>query len=253
MIPGFVNNSSLPAINTKSVFHNRFCSRFIVCFAILFLSCSKDDDNPVTPPVENKITVTDIDGNLYSAVTIGDQVWTTCNLKVTHYRNSDPIPNVTEDMVWHNLSSGAYCNYNNDPTFSSTYGRLYNWYAVTDSRGLAPQGWHIPTDEEWQTLITFLGGSEDGGGYLKQAGSALWAAPNTGATNAFGFNAVPGGLRAFQTGLSIQMGYYALFWSTTPTESEHYAWQYGLTNSYSAINRNFGDKPSGYSVRCVRD
>ncbi|HPG41094.1 MAG TPA: fibrobacter succinogenes major paralogous domain-containing protein [bacterium] len=245
--------AKLLKLNTKAVFHYRIVSRIMFYFIILFISCSKEDDNPVTPKPEDKITVTDIDGNLYSAVTIGSQVWTTCNLKVTHYRNGDPIPNVTEDMVWHNLHSGAYCNYNNDPTYSSTYGRFYNWFAVTDSRGLAPQGWHVPTDEEWQTLITFLGGSEDGGGYLKQTGTALWAAPNTGAGNEFGFNALPAGYRTFQTGKTIQMGYLAIFWSATIAEWDYYAWQYGITHSQSTINRNYGDTSAGYSVRCVRD
>ena len=109
-------------------------------------------------------TVTDIDGNLYYTVKIGEQWWMLENLRVTHYRNGDAIPNVTDDAEWEGLSTGAYCDYDNDPANVATYGRLYNWYAVGDSRNIAPAGWHVPSDDEWQTLVDYLGGSSVAGG-----------------------------------------------------------------------------------------
>lgn len=105
-------------------------------------------------------TVTDIDGNVYQTVKIGNQWWMAENLKVSHYQNSDAIPNVTNNSDWGNLSTGAYCAYNNDNVNISTYGLLYNWYAVADSRELAPTGWHVPTDEEWKQLEMSLGMSD---------------------------------------------------------------------------------------------
>jgi uncharacterized protein (TIGR02145 family) len=138
-------------------------------------------------------TVTDIDGNIYHTVTIGTQVWMVENLKTTKYRNGDPIPNVTGN-AWAALTTGAYCWYNNDAaTYKATYGALYNWYAVADSRNIAPTGWHVPTDAEWTTLTTFLGGESVAGGKLKETGTNHWTSPNTGATNETGFTALPGG------------------------------------------------------------
>ncbi|MBI4645984.1 MAG: fibrobacter succinogenes major paralogous domain-containing protein [Bacteroidia bacterium] len=103
-------------------------------------------------------TVTDIDGNIYNTIIIGTQEWMQENLKVIHYRNGDAIPDVTGDTQWSNLSTGAYCNYNNNESNALIYGRLYNWYAVADSRNICPAGWHTPTDAEWTTLTDYLGG-----------------------------------------------------------------------------------------------
>src|SRR5665648_943598 len=126
----------------------------MVMFLMLSSSCSKTDTNDPTPSG----TVTDIDGNVYKTVTIGTQVWMAENLKTTKYRNGDPIPNITDATAWTNLTTGAYCNNNNDANYATTYGRLYNWYAVNDIRNIAPAGWHIPTKAEWTTLTTYLGG-----------------------------------------------------------------------------------------------
>ena len=124
-------------------------------------------------------TVTDIDGNVYQTVTIGTQEWMAENLKVTHYRNGDPIQLVTDDSSWSNLSTGAYCDYDNDGDNVAVYGRLYNWFAVNDSRAIAPAGWHVATAADWQTLIDILGGDAVAGGKMKEAGTAHWLAPNT--------------------------------------------------------------------------
>jgi uncharacterized protein (TIGR02145 family) len=198
------------------------------------------------------VTVTDIDGNVYETVTIGTQVWMAENLKVTHYRNGDLIPNVTDNATWAGLTSGAYCEYNNDPNNVATYGRLYNWYSANDSRNIAPAGWHVPSDEEWQVLADYLGGEGVAGGKMKEAGTAHWYTPNAGATNESGFTGLPGGFRV--SGNYMNIGNYACFWSTTEDISG-YAWGLGLSYMMEQAARWYdnNDKEIGYSVRCVKD
>jgi uncharacterized protein (TIGR02145 family) len=207
-------------------------------------------------------TVTDYDGNVYQTVLIGDQCWMMENLKVTHYRNGDPIPHVTDDGEWEGLSTGAYCEYGNNPANVATYGRLYNWYAVDDSRNIAPEGWHVPTDEEGKQLEMYLGMSQseadatgwrgtDEGGKLKEAGTTHWYAPNTGATNESGFTALPGGYR-YSSGIFLGMGYFAYFWSS-PENDSSYAWYRYLDRNNSQVLRSHPYEHYGFSVRCVRD
>jgi uncharacterized protein (TIGR02145 family) len=207
-------------------------------------------------------TVTDYDGNVYQTVLIGDQCWMMENLKVTHYRNGEPIPHVMDGATWGGLTGGAYCNYNNDEGNVATYGRLYNWYAVDDSRSIAPEGWHVPSDDEWKQLEMYLGMSQaeaddvgwrgtDEGGKLKEAGTTHWNPPNEGATNESGFTALPGGYRSGSGGFSY-MGNYAVFWSSTEGDSVG-AWYRSLGCGYSQVGRNPSDKQYGFSVRCVRD
>jgi len=196
-------------------------------------------------------TVTDIDGNVYQTVTIGTQVWMAENLKVTHYRNGDPIPNVTDNTEWQGLSTGAYCNYDNDEHNVATYGRFYNWYAVDDSRNIAPEGWHVPSDAEWQTLVDFLGGDAVAGGKMKEAGYTHWLSPNTGATNESGFTALPDGYRNY-LGTFNYIGYDAYFWSST-VDYGSIAWARLLNYNYSVVYRYHNVNRSGYSVRCVKD
>ncbi len=213
---------------------------------IFNISCKK---NPTSS--ENEVTVTDIDGNVYNTIQIGDQLWMAENLKVTHYRNGEAIPNVTGISNWGELSSGAYFSYDNNDSNTDTYGLLYNWYTVNDSRNLAPAGWQIPTDEEWDILVNYLGGEDIAGGKMKETGTTHWNSPNTGATNSSGFTAVPGGYRNY-SGTFYYMGYAAYFWSAT----EHYsytAWRRILYCHNSGINRHYSTKQVGFSVRCLRD
>ena len=202
-------------------------------------------------------TVTDIDWNVYETVRIGDQVWMAENLKVTHYRNGDPIPNVIIDYEWPNLSTGAYCSYENDVDNVTIYGSLYNWCAVNDLRGLAPEGWHVPTDAEWQTLIEYLGGSSVAGGKMKttgtiEGGDGLWHRLNTGATNESGFSALPGGYCNNSNGYFYNLGYYAFFWSSTESFS-NFAWSRYLNTNDPGVNRGNDDSRNGFSIRCVKD
>ena len=197
-------------------------------------------------------TVTDIDGNVYETVIIGEQEWTVTNLKVRHYRNGDPIPTGLSDSQWSSTTAGAYAVYDNNESNADTYGYLYNWYAVDDSRNIAPAGWHVPTDDEWQTLVDYLGGSSIAGGKMKETGTEHWNSPNTGATNESGFTALPGGYRGSGNGNDYGMGGYGHFWSSTEGGSG-LAWNRILSYYGSGVYRGGSGKQSGFSVRCLRD
>lgn len=198
------------------------------------------------------IEVTDIDGNLYHTITIGSQIWMVENLKTTRYRNGMFIPRVTNDAVWGDLLYGAYTDIRNDPSYSSTYGRLYNWWAVTDGGGLAPAGWHVPTEDEWLTLIYFLGGYTIAGGKLKEAGTAHWLSPNTDATNETGFTALPACCAMGWDFRFEEYQYTGYYWTSTST-SEGAAFYHSFSAYSSEIVIDTYLKQNGYSVRCVKD
>jgi len=186
-------------------------------------------------------------------VTIGTQTWTNKNLQSTTYRNGDIIPEVQDSTIWNSLTTGAWCYYNNDPANGVIYGKLYNWYAVNDARGLAPQGWHIPTETEWDSLMTTLGGISVAGGPLKATGLTYWAGPNTGATNSSGFTGLPGGFRNTPLGNFTFIDSYLFCWSSTESGATN-AWYYGaLSNSAAALKNNFATKNAGAAVRCIKD
>lgn len=196
-------------------------------------------------------TVTDYDGNVYNTVTIGTQVWLVENLKVTHYNNGDPIPNVTGNTEWFNLTTGAYCDYSNVPANSTTYGRIFNSYVVDDSRGLCPTNWHVPTNAEWSTLTTFLGGLSIAGGKLKEAGTTHWNSPNTDATNESGFTALPGGGRG-DYGSFIGIGQYGTWYSSTEANPGFF-WHRGMSYTSGEVTDGYGAGMYGFSVRCIYD
>jgi uncharacterized protein (TIGR02145 family) len=197
-------------------------------------------------------TVTDIDGNVYPTLQIGTQTWMVQNLKVKHYRNGDPIPNVTDTTAWGALTSGACCWYNNDSTNGATYGAMYNWYAAADSRNPAPAGWHVPSDEDWTTLMNYLGNVNVAGGKMKETGTAHWSSPNTGATNSSGFTALPGGYRYTDNGSFRQMTMDADWWSTTEVDTT-YAWFRNIYYNAASSGRYYYKKQNGFSIRCVMD
>jgi uncharacterized protein (TIGR02145 family) len=198
------------------------------------------------------IDCTDSEGNHYPVVTIGTQTWMAENLKTTKNNNSSAIPLVTDNGVWTNLSTPAYCWYENDSsTYGSVYGALYNWFAV-ETGNLCPTGWHVPTDAEWTILIDFLGGESVAGGPLKETGTSHWKSPNTGATNSSGFTALPGGYRYYSIGNFSGLGNVGTWWSSTAYSST-YAWSRGLYYSSSNVYRDDYSKRTGFSVRCVMD
>ena len=197
-------------------------------------------------------TVTDIDGNVYETVQIGEQLWMAENLKVTRYNDGSEIPNITNNGDWNGLSTGAYGDYDNNPTNSETYGRLYNWFVVGDDRGVCPDGWHVPTDAEYTVLTDYLGGTSVAGGKMKEAGLDHWNSPNTGATNESGFTALPAGYRNFNFGSYDGMGSSGYFWSSSESSSNS-AWYRELSYGSSSVYRYANYKQFGFSVRCLGD
>lgn len=188
----------------------------------------------------------------YPVVWICCNPWMTKNLDVSTYRNGDPIPQVTDPAAWAALTTGAYCYYNNDSaTYAAVYGKLYNWYAVNDPRGLAPEGWHIPTDFEWTTLGNCLGGDGLAGGPMKEIGTTHWTTPNTGATNLSGFTALPGGYR-YSYGVFTNIGLWGAWWSSTLYDSVSARYSY-TENNTDNLTRTWTNKKIGFSVRCLRD
>lgn len=211
-------------------------------------------------------TVMDTDGNVYPVVRIGDQCWMGTNLRTAHYSDGSAIPNVTSNSEWLQVgAAGAWSNYENSAVHGSVYGKLYNWYAAVDPRGVCPIGWHVPTDAEWKLLETTLGMPaaelnsagmrgevQSIGGRLKS--TALWNAPNAGATNETGFSGLPGGTRGgFSEGTFYNLGSHGEWWTSTDAGEFNFAWRRQLRHFYAGIRRFSYYKASGYCIRCLRD
>lgn len=193
----------------------------------------------------------DQDGNFYHAVTIGQQTWTVENFKATHYLNGDEITEVTDDLSWSELTTGARCYYNNDrASYEPVYGCLYNWYAANDPRGLAPAGWRLPTVDEVVDMAHYLGGNDIAGGKMKEAGTQHWLAPNSGATNSSGFTALPGGNRGDtrdgDLGIFIDIKTDAAFW-TGEEYAPNIGWRFYISYNFTqlvygvASNKSYGN------------
>lgn len=197
--------------------------------------------------------VTDVDGNAYNTIILGTQEWMAQNLTTTRYANGDAIANAIDDSDWGEATTGAWCHYNNDSQFNVPFGKLYNWFAVADPRNVCPTGYHPPSDAEWATLETFLGGSGVAGGKMKEIGTEYWVAPNTGATNTSGFNALPGGDRARNSPFEV-MGTLGRYWSSTEIDPvDDVAIAIALTYDGEYVGRNLIFEKYGFSVRCVKD
>jgi uncharacterized protein (TIGR02145 family) len=197
--------------------------------------------------------IKDIDGNVYNTINIGKQVWIVENLKTTKYNDGTTIPLVSDIIEWGRLTTPGYClyNYNIDESiYKNTYGVMYNWYSVNTGK-LCPKGWHVPTDADWTTLTTYLGGENVAGDKLKETGTVHWKGSKTIATNESGFTALPGGLRddygAFDF-LEVQ-GHW---WSSTEYDKGN-SWRRGVSSLYSDVFRRANPKAYGYSVRCLKD
>jgi len=202
-----------------------------------------DDNHPSN-------TVTDIEGNVYHTVNNGKQIWTVENLKTTKFSDGISIDIVKDNNAWNNLTSPGYCWYNNDVKYKNVYGALYNWYSVNTGK-LCPSGWHVPSDEEWTILTTFLGGESIAGGKLKETGNLHWISSNTGATNESGFKALPGGNRIFN-GVFDYEGVRGSWWTSTGFDSRT-AWQRVIYSIYSDVSRSNYFMRFGFSVRCIKD
>jgi uncharacterized protein (TIGR02145 family) len=206
--------------------------------------------------------ITDIDGNDYQVVRIGDLLWMAENLKVTHYQNGEAIPYVTNNTEWSGLAAGAYCYYNHTENYQSTYGLLYNWWAAKDGRNLAPLGWRVPSDADWKALEAEIGMIEadinlqnwrgtNEGGKLKEMSSSHWNQPNTGAINEYGFTALPNGYR-LDTGSFQQLGNYTRYWTSSASNNSN-GWYRALYSDSQQLGRSQVTKNQGYAIRCVKD
>ena len=215
---------------------------------------------PSTGPVfhiPNLEGVVDIDGNFYPIAKIGDQIWTISNLKVTRYRNGDPIPEVQDNTAWINQTEGAWSYYDNDGSNNFPYGKLYNWHAAADPRHICPAGWRLPTEPEWSVLFNELGGLLVAGGKLKSTRTdpdphPRWDSPNTGATNEAGFSALPGGYRHPNTGAFTTRGRNGWFWTSSETSATQ-AHYYYMSYDSEWIAITIHDKEMGNSVRCIKE
>jgi uncharacterized protein (TIGR02145 family) len=212
-------------------------------------------------------TVTDIDGNTYTTIEIGTQVWMMENLKTTTYSDGTPIPNVTDELSWGGLSSGAYCNFGNNVNNVAEYGRLYNWYAIDDSRNIAMAGWHVATTAEWNTLVDYVGGGAlyFAGAKLKEAGFVHWDTPSVSGNegnNSSGLTAVGGGERTIYTSSApfTRMKRRGSWWTATGSAGNYADFVYLQSTTTAIMGSGFGatgfdnfDKRCGYSVRLVKD
>lgn len=215
------------------------------------VSCKKESStvqsSGITGESATQTLSNDINEPAARAVRIGKQVWMTKDLTTSYYRNGDKIPQVQDPFNWSRLTTGAWCWYDDNPAM----GKLYNWYAVNDPRGLAPEGWHVPSVAEWATLITYLGGQAVAGGKMKETGTTHWLSPNYGATNSSGFTALPGGY--LEGSFFYGIGYVGYWWSSTESSIPGTALYRSLNFAGVYVYGSASYKESGYSVRCLRD
>ena len=207
----------------------------------------------------------DCDGNVYETVQIGDQLWMAENLKTTRYNDSSEITHITNNGDWGSYDEGQFGVYNNVSSNAEIYGNLYNFAVVDDSRGVCPEGFHVPSDDEWMILTDFIApegieswGNSISGGKMKECiegscpESEYWASPNTGATNESGFNGIPSGDRGYDSGSYDNMGYYGNFWSSSELGSTN-AWYRKLDCNNSSVYQYAQVKQNGFSIRCLGD
>ncbi len=199
--------------------------------------------------------ISDVGGNSYKTVFIGTQQWMGENLKTTKYSDGTLIPNITDNVLWQNNTTGAWAYYNNDAVNNTKYGKLYNWYAVSPTtngnKNVCPSGWHVPTDAEWSVLTDYLGGVSVAGGKMKEGGTTNWNSPNTSATNVSLFTGLPGGAR-FSDGSCHDIAGYVNWWSSTENTASTALDRFLSYNGGGAYISNYSKK-GGFSVRCLRD
>jgi uncharacterized protein (TIGR02145 family) len=227
----------------------------ILLVSLSIFSCKKDTpaEAPQKKPDIPITAVPDVDGNNYKFAVIGTQVWMTENLKTTKYRNGDLIGTTTpvDKDISTELKPKYQWAYDGADSNLAVYGRLYTWYATVDTRNICPTGWHVPTDQDWNVLITQLGGSLVAGGKMKEMGYKHWPSPNTGADNSSGFTGLPGGFR-YASGLFVNYNFSGDFWSTMQRDSLT-AKIIDLRNSKTIVGSGAFDKSMGLSIRCIKD
>lgn len=246
-----------------NVFDKTFNILIITLIILSMFSCNKDEPTTPSNPLNGRTTavfnpdksygtMTDIDGNIYKTIVIGNQTWMAENLRVTKYNNGVAIPNIIDNEEWASLTTGAFCNYNNtsDLDTIATYGRLYNWFAVDDTRRIAPEGWRVPSVADWNELIDLLGGDTIASNALKEAGNTHWADPYE-SSNSSGFTAIPSGWRYLEKN-SRFIGYYCTWWTATEINLTGASFLY-LYYYDSKVWRSINYKANGYSVRLIKE
>ena len=197
--------------------------------------------------------IKDVDGNTYKTVTIGTQTWMAENLKTSKYNDGTSIPNVTDAKQWTELTTGAWCNYNNSDSLGKIYGKLYNWFAVSPTtngnKNVCPSGWHVPSVNEINILREYLGGESLAGITMKEIGFLNWNSPNEFASNTSLFTAIPCGGRVHD-GIYGGIGVSYCFWSST---MENQAWSYYLNYKDDDLSDSYTYLSNGFSIRCIKD
>jgi uncharacterized protein (TIGR02145 family) len=229
--------SSLSGLTPNTLYHVR-------AYATNSVGTSYGNEQDFTT---DPVVVTDINGNIYDVIRIGAQLWTKENLITTYLNNGSFILPTFDPYLWSLYNHPTYISYSNP----SSYGFLYNWFAV-NTGNLCPTGWHVPTDNDWTTMIDYLGGAGVAGGKLKESGTAHWQSPNNDATNETGFTALPGGERS-STGAMQYQGTDGFWWSSTPETSTTNAWYRMIGNAGGIIPKYSASQYSGFSVRCIKD
>jgi uncharacterized protein (TIGR02145 family) len=244
---------------------NKFKEYSIAVLLLVFIiGCRKHEpilpDNPLNGKTtavfnssKNYGSVTDFDGNTYKTIKIGDQTWMAENLRVTHYRNGDGLPNIKDTTQWANQTEGAWCNYNNteDLTAIATYGRLYNWFVTQNPGNIAPSGWRVADIIDWQILIDGLGGDTIASRHLKENGILNWDGPND-ADNSSGFTALAGNWRYFKGGYPVAPSNYGAFWTLSIYSQLSAPFLY-LYSRDANIYKGMNFKVIGYSIRCIKE
>lgn len=237
-------NKHLTLSTCYSIMGNRALLSWFLILIFALAGCNKENI------IYELKLVYDNEENQYYAIGIGNQTWMIQNLKVAHYNNGDPIPLVTDGSEWGSLNEGGICWYNNDETENrTTYGALYNYYVIDDPRGVCPDGFRIPDNDDWDELKEFLGGASVAGGKMKTPGTTIWQSPNSGADNSSRFGAVPGGER-LDDGYFSHLTVLGNYWSATTAGGES-SWFYSLSYDWPRIENNSIGNNYGLSIRCI--
>jgi uncharacterized protein (TIGR02145 family) len=244
-------SANLKGLTPSTTYHFRLKASNDFGVDVTFTTAEKGSNGIIFNPNLIYDSVSDYSGNTYKTIQIGTQTWMAENLKTVQLNDGTDIRFVTDGSVWQSLSVPAYCWYNNEKSiYKPIYGALYNWHTVNTAK-LCPEGWHVPTDGEWTTLISFLGGEFSACIKLSETGTAHWQT-NTGATNESGFTALPGGSQT-SSGIFYYIGVEGRWWSSTTNDAESAFDREIIHINSGSINKYLSNKVFGYSIRCVKN